>query len=379
MVRLAGLLDDPRLAALLWERVLPPAPPELRAGALSALGKWAESPSKEQRARLFRCAAEPDFRVAAPALMLLDKLPVNDKSVPEWLDLFGSPGLAGRRLALAKVGGRDLPAVAEALASQLGHPDRSYREEVLAQLARTEHGRKQLAARLVEVETADAAWPLARALAPLAAADPDAWADELFPRAAKYLETGDRRADPLLFVLREGGAAGLRDRLAKKAAALVAKKAFGPARLLYHYVTRDPAAGFPYRMALAACGLKVSAKELSAGGADAGSLPGPVRGAGAPRRRGGTGGAGEDRLAGRGGPLLPGLPLRGVLGRRPADLRCRGAAPAHQPIPAHQARRRGEKQTRLRRPGREEGQARVSQSLPGARRKGRRAWMCNSG
>src|SRR5262249_19779604 len=125
VVRLVGLLDDPRLAALLWERILPPSPPEVRASALSALGSWVENPSKEMRARLFRCAAEPDFRIAAPALMILDKLPLTDKSVPEWLPLFRSPGLAGRRLTLAKVGGRDSPEVAEALASQLGHPDRA--------------------------------------------------------------------------------------------------------------------------------------------------------------------------------------------------------------------------------------------------------------
>src|SRR5207249_10924518 len=120
------------------------------------------------------------------------------------------------------------------------------------------------AGRLLEADTADAARPLARALAPLAAAEPEAWADELFPRAAKYLETADRRADPLLFVLREGGNAGLRNRLEKRAAALLAKKSFEPSRLLYRALTRDPAAGFPYRLGLALCGLKTSAKDLGA-------------------------------------------------------------------------------------------------------------------
>lgn len=264
VVRLVGLLEDSRLAALLWERVLPPSPPEVRAAALSALAKWVASPAKEQRARLFRCATETDFRVAAPALMILDKLPLTERNAAEWLPLFRSPDLAGRRLALAKVGDRDSPDVAETLASQLGHPDRSYREEVLARLARTEHGRTLLAGRLVEAETADAAWPLARTLAPLAASDPEAWADQLFPRAAKYLETADRRADPLLFVLRESGPAELRDRLHKRAASLMAKEAFESARLIYRALTRDPAAGFPYRMGAALCGLKTSAKQLGA-------------------------------------------------------------------------------------------------------------------
>lgn len=262
VIRLAGLLDDARVAPLLWGRVLPPHSPEARANALAALGKWVQTPTKEQRQRLVRCACDTDFRVAAPALMILDKLPVTDKAVAEWLSLFSSPGLAGRRLALAKVGGRDDPDVAETLLGQLGHPDQAFRDEVMARLGQTDRGRKGLAARLFAAETADAAWPLARVLAPFVQADPEPWADELFPKATKYLEAGDRRADPLLFLLREGSAAGLRDRLEKRARSLVGKKSFDTAHLVYRALARDPAAGFPYRLALATCGLKVSAKEL---------------------------------------------------------------------------------------------------------------------
>jgi hypothetical protein len=178
--------------------------------------------------------------------------------------LFRSPGLAGRRLALAKVGDRDSEEVAEALLGQMNHPDRTYRDEVLARLSKSERGRKALAARLCAAETTDAAWPLARVLAPFAQADPEAWAKELFPSATEYLEAGDRRADPLLFVLREGSAAVLRERLQKRAEALVAKGTFDTAHLVYRTLARDPAAGFPYRLELALCGLKVSAKELSA-------------------------------------------------------------------------------------------------------------------
>src|SRR5206468_242380 len=80
-----------------------------------------------------------------------------------------------------------------------------------------ERGRKGLADRLGSAQTTDAAWPLARVLARLVQANPEAWADELFPKATAYLEAGDRRADALLFVLREGSAAGVRDRLEKRA------------------------------------------------------------------------------------------------------------------------------------------------------------------
>jgi hypothetical protein len=263
VVRLAGLLDDDRVSPLLWDRVLPPHSHEARASALAALGRWVQSPNKEQRQRLFQCAAESDFRIAAPALMILDKLPVSDKTVGEWLPLFRSPGLAGRRLALVKVGDRDSDEVAEALVAQLGHPDRAFRDDVLARVSATERGRKALAARLASADTADAAWPLARVLARFAQADPEAWAKELFPQATKYLEASDRRADPLLFVLREGSASVLRERLQKRAASLVSKEEFEIAHLVYRTLARDPAAGFLYRLELATCGLKLSAKELS--------------------------------------------------------------------------------------------------------------------
>jgi hypothetical protein len=263
VLRLAGLLNDARVAQLLWDRILPPHPPETRASALANLAKWVQAPTKEQRQRLFRCATEPDFRVAAPALLILDKLPVTDKTAAEWLPLFRSPGLAGRQLALAKVGDRNNGEVVEALLEQLGHPDRTFRDEVLARLSATERGRKGLTTRLSAAETADAAWPLARVLARFAQADPEAWAHELFPRALEYLEAGDRRADSLLFVLREASAAALRDRLEKRAKALAAKKAFETAHRVYRALARDPAAGFPYRLGLATCGLKVSPRELS--------------------------------------------------------------------------------------------------------------------
>ena len=264
VIRLAGLLDDERVAPLLWDRILPPHSREVRANALAALGKWADSPNKEQRSRLFQCGSAGDFQVAAPALMILDRLPVTDKMIPEWLPLLRCPGQATRRLALTKVGDRDSPEVAEALLEQVHHPDRGYREEVLDRLSRGEHGRKGLAKRFHEAETADEAWGLAKVLVRFAPADGEAWMDALFPKASAYLEAGDRRADAALYVLRECGAAGLRERLEKRASALVSKKSFEKAHLLYRALVRDPLAGFPYRLSAALCGLKLSAKELSA-------------------------------------------------------------------------------------------------------------------
>ncbi len=262
VLRLAGLLDDPRSTVLFWDRVLPPHPPEARAAALQALGKWVTSPSKDERDRLFQCAAERDFRIVAPALMILDKLNVTEKTISEWVPLLHAPDVAARRVALSKIGDRDRADIVDALLDQIRHSDRAYRDEVLARLAGTSKGRAALCELLKEASSYEAAWDLARVVAPLSRADPEHWLDELFPKACGYLESGDRMADPLFFVLREADAHDLRDRLEKRAQALVKKRDFETAHQVYRGLARDPSIGFPLRLGLAACGLKISAKDV---------------------------------------------------------------------------------------------------------------------
>jgi HEAT repeats len=264
VVRLASLLDDDRVEPLLWDRILPPQPAEVRSAALQGLAKHIDSLSKDQRAKLFECAADPQFRVAAPAMMLLDKIPVTDKQVGEWLPLFDAPDLAPRRFALGKVGDRDTAEVANKLIEQVRHQDRKYRDEVLSKLAGLSKGRKALAKPLREAETPEEAWNLSRVVAPFAKGDPKTWGDELFATTAKYLEGGDKRADPLLFVLREAGATELRDRLEAKAAGFRKKADFEKALLYYKAAARDPAAGYSIRIGLATVGLKSSSKDLDA-------------------------------------------------------------------------------------------------------------------
>jgi HEAT repeats len=263
VVRLLAALEDARAEKVLWDHVLPPRPAEVRAAALAALGKWATAATKDHLQRLFSCASDRDFRVAAPALLLLKRLPADAKSQPHWLDLLRTADVAARRLALEKIGDRDTAEVADALVSQLNHPDAALREAVLARLSGAKRGREALTAALLEAETADRSWALAKAQAPFVKEYPEDWRDKVFKRAAEYVEAGDRRADALLFLLREAGAADLHDRLEQRAVALRKKKAY-PAALLYlRLLARDPALGFPTRLELAACGLKVSPKDLA--------------------------------------------------------------------------------------------------------------------
>src|SRR5215207_264865 len=56
VVRLAGLLDDERGEPLLWDRVGPPLPAEVRSAAIQALSKFVDSPTKDQRSKMFPCA-----------------------------------------------------------------------------------------------------------------------------------------------------------------------------------------------------------------------------------------------------------------------------------------------------------------------------------
>jgi hypothetical protein len=263
-VRLLAVLGDERAAPVLWDRILPGNAPTIRATALQAVGAWVSSPGKDQLKRLLTCAADRDFRIAGPALLILKKLPVTDKAVAEWLTLFDGADVASRRLALEKLGDRDTADVAKAILQQTRHPDRGLRDAALARLTRLEHGRGVLTEALFAAETPDLAWTLARAQAPFVKDYPEKWREEVFAKASAHLEAEDRQADPLLFVLREAEPHDLRDRLEERALACRKKKQFPKALIYLRLLGRDPACGLPIRMELAACGLKVSGKDLSA-------------------------------------------------------------------------------------------------------------------
>jgi hypothetical protein len=263
VLRVLAALDDPRTEAVLWERIVPPYPLEVRTAALQALGKWATSPTKEQLKRLFACAADSDFRLAAPALVLLKDLPVSERTVPEWLTLLQASDVAVRKLALDKIGDRDTAEVAKALLQQIQHPDRSLRDSALARLTQLKQGRKALTTALLEADSPDRAWMLARAQAPFVRTYPAEWREQVFAQVCDYLESNDRRADALLFLLREADATELRQRLEDRALYWRKKKAYETALLYLRLLLRDPSSGFPIRLELACCGLKVSPHDLA--------------------------------------------------------------------------------------------------------------------
>jgi HEAT repeat protein len=263
IIRLLGALHDIRAEPMLWERTQPPHPPELRAAALQALGPRVGTPSKDQLHKILACAAEADFRVAAPASLILKGLRVSPSLFSAWLTLFDAPDPAVRRLAIEKIGDSDRAEVAQGLLKQLGHGDRILRDEAIARLGRIDQGRRALAEALCEAHSVDQAWVVARALTPFASQVDPVLRKKLMTQALRYLEKGDRRADPLLAALKAADAAALRTALEKHAESQRKKKKYDTAIIFLRLLARDPACGAPLRMELAACNLKVSARDVN--------------------------------------------------------------------------------------------------------------------
>jgi hypothetical protein len=154
--------------------------------------------------------------------------------------------------------------VASALAAQLEHPDRTFRDEVLDRLGKQKHGPAAMVEALLEADTPDRAWALARMQQGFAASYPKDLREKVVKQAFKYIEEGDRRADPLLHLARQADPKEQRDRLDARAVELRKKKQYDKALAYLRVLNRDPATGFPVRYEQAACALKCSTKDLAA-------------------------------------------------------------------------------------------------------------------
>jgi HEAT repeat protein len=263
LLRVLAGLHDPRGEKLFWSRLSPAHLETVRLAALQALGSLELAVKKDQLELLLGCATDTNFRIAAPALMLLKSIEPARALLPRWVKLFDAPDPTVRRFALEKLGKFDAPEVLTALAGQLHHPDRQIVDNALRALAITAKGKALLVKQLLEVESAEEAWKLARAMAPLLR-DADAGVQkQLRAEAGERLEAADRRSDPLFFVLREIDPHQLRDELEARALAFRKKKDYQRALTYLRQLTRDPACSESVRFELAACGLKLSEQNLA--------------------------------------------------------------------------------------------------------------------
>jgi HEAT repeat protein len=262
LFRLLAASRDPRSEDVFWKRLGPDNSAELRIAALQALGAT-DPPRDRNHIRLLVAAArDPDFRVAAPALLILKRITVASGVADDFLPLLAAPDPAVRRFAIDKVGDRDTPAVSQGLLRQIDHPDRELKQEAITRLAQTKRGRDLLVKALLEASTPDAAWTLARTLSSFAGQFARFFGS-LFKQASTYLEADDRRADPLLFLLREVDGKTFRDRLEVRALSFRKKKKYESALLYLRLMARDPACSEEVRFELAATGLRLSDRNLA--------------------------------------------------------------------------------------------------------------------
>jgi hypothetical protein len=131
-------------------------------------------------------------------------------------------------------------------------------------LGQLSKGRAALARALLDAETPDRAWALAKASAPFGREYSTEQRNKIFTKACNFLESGDRRADALLYLLREIEGKAVQERLEERGLTLRKKKQYATAVIYLRLLARDPSCGDPIRFELAACGLKVSEHALDA-------------------------------------------------------------------------------------------------------------------
>jgi HEAT repeat protein len=263
LLRVLGVLHEAKSEDVFWARIVPPAPPEVRAAALQALGNLAAKPADSRLPKLLACAVDSDFQVVAAALMLLKQAPTSAKHTKHWLKLLEAPDVAARRFAVEKLHGVENRDAAKALVTQTSHPDRGLRDDALAALRSFRAGREALLDKLLASSSHDEIWSLARALAPTAKELSKPQRVQLFRTASEYFEADDRRAHPLWFLLREIDHDWTREQIETKALALRQKKKYPEALNYFRLLTQDPGCNDAIRFELAATGLKLSNHDLS--------------------------------------------------------------------------------------------------------------------
>jgi len=269
VVRVLAALHAPEAEDVYWSRLDPHRSAGLRSAALQALAGLDAPTTEAKLHRLLTCAADADFQVVAPALMLLKKVPASRKNVKHWLGLFNAPDVAAHLLAVEKLGKVDNAEVAQALLKQLHHADKGLRDNALAALRDLKAGRDGLFAALLEAGTSDEAWTLARAQVQATHQWSAAQQLKVFAQACTAHESDDRRADALWFLLREIDGDKLRRQLEVRALALRKKKNFSASLAYWRLLTRDPAVGPETRFELAATMLKLSNHDASASAREA--------------------------------------------------------------------------------------------------------------
>jgi hypothetical protein len=261
LLRLLAALEDARAQKVLWQRAIGGHSASVKAAALESLGRLPIRFDRTAMQALLECARDPDFQVAAPALVLLSRSKTSDTPLGDWLGLLQAPDVATRRFALERIGNLDRLDVARAVMVLLDDSDPELRNQAAGRLKQTSNGKRLLAEAILNAESPERAWFLAKIYARKGEWPKDGPGKKILEKAFKYLEAADRRADALLFVFREADTGKLRDQLERRALALRKKKNYAAANTYFRTLMRDPAIPEALRLESALTALKISKRD----------------------------------------------------------------------------------------------------------------------
>ena len=125
VVRLLAALDDPRARPCLGPHPAPPPGRRSAAGGASGARQVGGVAGQGPAQAAVHLRRRPGLPGAPPPRILQTPAGRGPTPLPDWLSLLHAPDVAGRPLALEKLGDRDTPEVAAALLEQLRHPDRA--------------------------------------------------------------------------------------------------------------------------------------------------------------------------------------------------------------------------------------------------------------
>ena len=263
MIRILGELREADAEKLFWEKIDPSHPVPLRAAALESLARleWKSTDARLQK--LFDCAKERNFDIISRALMLLQKVPVKGKAGKQWEDLLTASDVAAKRLAVEKLRDVGTIGIARAMVPLLDQPHRGLQQDALHALRDSPKGRQALQESLIQAETADQAWNLARACKPMAKDLTEKQREEILKVAGGWQEEQDPRAKAMWFLLREMDEERTHQDLTDRAQGLRKKKKYEQSLSYYQMLTRDPACDPALRFEQAAVLLKLSPKDTA--------------------------------------------------------------------------------------------------------------------
>ena len=214
--------------------------------------------------QMFKYLGEPDYpNIAQNALDIIEKLPLGKTHDSQWRKLLKSKHSNVRAFAARRLASTDNAASNRLMMALLAHPDPQVSEIAAGALARHRGATKLLFAALARERKLEPAWRLAKILKPHSESADKRTLKKLAGLASRALETGDRRHEPLLYLLRNADPkladgvyrdVGLKHKKAKKWAKAVE---------CLRQVARSDAFDNELRFELSLCNLKQSAKDLA--------------------------------------------------------------------------------------------------------------------